>query len=63
MDETHVGGPAPGVSGEPRKTVVRPMTQMPAGPDYWPVASQPTGVHRRVAKLATTRELAQEPAS
>lgn len=62
MDKTHAGSPAPGVSGE-RKTVARPMTQMPAGPDYWPVPSQPTVVHRKVAKLADTRELAPEPAS
>lgn len=46
MDKTHAGSPAPRVSGEQRKTVVRPMTQMPAGPDYWPVPSQPTIVHR-----------------
>jgi hypothetical protein len=52
MDKTHAGSPAMGVSDEKRRAVARPMTQMPAGPDYWPVPSQ----------LATTRELAPKPA-
>ena len=29
-----------------QEAVVRPMPQMPAGPDYWPVPLQPTVVHR-----------------
>lgn len=62
MDTTAAGSPAPRVSGEKRKTAARPMAHLPAGPDYWPAPSPPTG-HRRVAKPATTRELASEPAS
>jgi hypothetical protein len=62
MDTTHVREPAPAAGAEKRRTVARPLSQLPAGPDYWPVPSQPTAARRRATKHAPARELTPEPA-
>ncbi len=59
MNQTHAGRPATERSGE---RATRPTTQMPAGPDYWPVPARAVA-RPRVEKLTAARERTRRPAS
>jgi hypothetical protein len=46
-----------------RKTPSRPMTQLPAGPDYWPVPAQASVRRRAAGKPRPAEDRTPEPAA